>query len=125
MKRREFFEKIGIATVASGMAGGFLGISCSKRKLSSKLGMNVTFETKRLMLKHKWTISRSSSLYKDDVFVYLEKDCIIGIGEAAPSLRYNETPESICEFIKRSMPLFEKCNPWEYVQLCYDIKKLE
>jgi len=124
MKRREFFETFGLATVAAGVASSIPGISCSSKRLSTEKGMNVKFEVKRLNLTHTWTISRNSSNYKDDVFVYLEKDGIIGIGEAAPNIRYNETPESTIEVIKNSIPLFEKCNPWEYVQLSYDIKRL-
>ncbi|MBL7135435.1 MAG: dipeptide epimerase [Candidatus Marinimicrobia bacterium] len=124
MKRREFFETIGLATVAVGVAGSIPGISCSSKRVTTEKGMNVKFEVKRLNLTHTWTISRNSSNYKDDVFVYLEKDGIIGIGEAAPNIRYNETPESTIEVIKKSIPLFEKCNPWEYVQLSYDIKSL-
>ncbi|RKY54577.1 MAG: dipeptide epimerase [Candidatus Neomarinimicrobiota bacterium] len=86
--------------------------------------MNVKFEVKRLNLTHTWTISRNSSNYKDNIFVFLEKDGIVGVGEAAPNIRYNETPESTIEVIKKSIPLFENCNPWEYVQLSYDIKGL-
>ena len=124
MKRREFFETFGLATVAAGVAGSIPGFSCSSKRVTTEKGMNVKFEVKRLNLTHTWTISRNSSNYKDDVFVYLEKDGIIGIGEAAPNIRYNETPESTIEVIKKSIPLFEKCNPWEYVQLSYDIKSL-
>ncbi len=124
MKRREFFETIGLATVAAGFAGSIPGISCGSKRLSTEKGMNVKFEVKRLNLTQAWTISRNSSNYKDNIFVYLEKDRIVGIGEAASNIRYNETPELTIEVIKKSIPLFENCNPLKYVQLSYDIKSL-
>ncbi len=50
-------------------------------------------ETKKLHLAHTWTIARSSSDYKENVFVQIVKDGIIGIGEAAPNIRYDEDAE--------------------------------
>lgn len=57
------------------------------------MAFKLSVETKRLQLAHTWTISRNSSNYKDNVFVYLEKDGITGMGEAAPNVRYNEDAE--------------------------------
>jgi L-alanine-DL-glutamate epimerase-like enolase superfamily enzyme len=39
--------------------------------------------TKRLKLRHTWTISRNSSDYKDNVFVCIERDGIHGWDKAA------------------------------------------
>ncbi len=50
-------------------------------------------ETRKLHLAHTWTIARSSSDYKENVFVQIVKDGIIGIGEAAPNIRYDEDAE--------------------------------
>jgi len=47
----------------------------------------------KLELAHAWTISRNSSVCKQNVFVRLDCDQITGIGEAAPNVRYNETPQ--------------------------------
>ncbi len=45
----------------------------------------------RLDLKHTWTISRASVDFHDNLFVYLEHDGIVGIGEASFSRRYGES----------------------------------
>ncbi len=48
---------------------------------------------KRLTLRHTWTISRNSSDYKDNVFVRVAREGIVGWGEAAPNVRYGESTE--------------------------------
>lgn len=53
----------------------------------------------KLELAHAWTISRNSSAFKQNVFVRLDCDGITGIGEAAPNVRYGETPEQTQEAI--------------------------
>jgi len=77
-----------------------------------------------LQLVHTWTIARSSDDVKNNVFVKFDKDGIVGIGEAGPSPRYNETPESTIETIKKAEPLFEQYDPWHFVDLGYAIKGL-
>ena len=51
----------------------------------------ITTTIKNLHLRDVWTISRNSSCVKENVFVRLEKDGVVGYGEAAPNIRYGET----------------------------------
>jgi L-alanine-DL-glutamate epimerase-like enolase superfamily enzyme len=53
----------------------------------------ISTKIRKLELHNTWTISRNSSSFKENVFVKLEKDGITGYGEAAPNVRYGETPE--------------------------------
>jgi L-alanine-DL-glutamate epimerase-like enolase superfamily enzyme len=121
MKRREFIGTLGVTAAAASMAQAFPLIPQLKTKTTGS-GMKVRYEVKTLNLKHTWTISRNSSDVKNNVFVYLEKDGITGIGEAAPNVRYDETPESTIELIKKATPLIEKLNPWEFTQFGLDLK---
>lgn len=82
------------------------------------------YKVRELNLVHTWTISRGSDDVKHNVFVRFEKDGVFGIGEAAPSVRYNETPESTIETIQKAEPLFEKYDPWHFVDLGYAVKNL-
>ena len=82
------------------------------------------YKVRELKLVHTWTISRSSDNVKNNVFVRFERDGIAGIGEAAPSVRYNETPESTLETIKKAEQLFEQYDPWHFVDLGYAIQRL-
>ncbi len=124
MKRRDFFKTVGLSAMAVGAASGIKGIACSNRRISEGSGMKISYEIKQLNLRHTWTIARNSSDIKQNVFVSLEKDGIVGIGEAAPNVRYNETPESTIELIKSAIPLFENADPFEFVQLGEDIRNL-
>jgi L-alanine-DL-glutamate epimerase-like enolase superfamily enzyme len=53
----------------------------------------ISTKIRKLELQNTWTISRNSSSFKENVFVRLEKHGITGYGEAAPNVRYSETPE--------------------------------
>ena len=124
MKRREFIGTLGITAVAARISQAFPFISQLKSKTTDS-GMKVRYEIKALKLKHTWTISRNSSDVKDNVFVYLEKDGITGIGEAAPNIRYDETPESTIELIKKATPLIERLNPSEFTQFGFALQEIE
>lgn len=71
--------------------------------------MKISVKKQRLFLAHNWTIARGSSDYKDNVFLTIEKDNIVGYGEAAPNSRYNESPDktiasinSVIDFLKEA-----------------------
>ena len=61
----------------------------------------------RLQLKNPWTISRNSSLYKDNVIVTLQKDGITAYGEAAPNVRYGEDADITIAEIKKVSKLLD------------------
>ncbi len=59
-------------------------------------------------LKDVWTIARNSSHSKTNVRVTLQRDGIVGYGEAAPNVRYGETAELTCEHIRRVAEAVER-----------------
>jgi len=63
--------------------------------------MSYSIEYKTLNLKHTFTIARSSSDQKKNVFLRMEKDGIVGWGEAAPNMRYKETPETATAALRK------------------------
>ena len=64
-------------------------------------------QVKQLDLKHTWTIARGSSTHKQNIFLTLESEGVTGYGEAAPNVRYEETPESTLSFMKAIKPIVE------------------
>lgn len=76
-----------------------------------------TLSTKRLMLRHTWTIARNSSDFKDNVFVHLERDGVHGWGEAAPNVRYGETPEQTVTALERARGRIESGDWFGYAAL--------
>jgi L-alanine-DL-glutamate epimerase-like enolase superfamily enzyme len=57
--------------------------------------MNLTWEKRRLELKHPWTLARGTAEFKEYWFVEIEEDGLVGFGEAAHNVRYGESLESV------------------------------
>ena len=72
--------------------------------------MKLSFTTYRIFLKHSFGISRSSNNWYDIVLLFLQDGNIIGRGEAAPSIRYNESTEKILSVLKRGINIIESEN---------------
>ncbi len=51
----------------------------------------------QLELKYTWKISRNESTFKENFILEAADGKFTGIGEAAPNIRYHETPENILE----------------------------
>jgi L-alanine-DL-glutamate epimerase-like enolase superfamily enzyme len=64
--------------------------------------MKLTFYKKELKLKHPFTIARNTRSVQEVLFVELEHEGIIGIGEASPSERYGETIQSTIDFFRKA-----------------------
>ena len=126
MTRKDFFKMLGLLGISSAaMPVASFAKSGSKKMPSGKGKGKLTWEKKRLNLKHPWTLSRNTSLFKENVFVHYEKDGIRGIGEAAPNVRYDETWQSTFKVIEKAKPLMESADPWKYVDLGYSIMKIQ
>ena len=82
--------------------------------------MKIKFSIFRIKLKHSFGISRSSYDFYDIVYFYLIDGNIIGRGEAAPSLRYNESTEKIASVLESGLSLpddFKSRNElWSFIK---------
>lgn len=106
LRRREFLQSIAVASLAG-------PVTCLWAQERPRFSVSV----KRLTLKHTWTIARNSSDYKDNVFVRIARDGVIGWGEAAPNVRYGESTEKTVAALGQARPLFESADWFEYVDL--------
>jgi L-alanine-DL-glutamate epimerase-like enolase superfamily enzyme len=120
MKRKEFINLSGKSLVGLSVLGQIPLYSCTSKKANIG-GVMLEVKTKRLMLQHTWTISRNSSDYKDNVFVKIEKDGVIGYGEAAPNVRYGEDSEKTTTRINDVKDLVEKFDLWQFAELKAEI----
>jgi L-Ala-D/L-Glu epimerase len=69
---------------------------------------------KRLMLRHTWTTTMSSSDYRDTVQFEYRRDGVSGHGEGAPIIRYQEFPESAKKAIDQVADRITAGDPWAY-----------
>ncbi len=120
MKRKDFLEISGKSLIGASLLSQLPLSACIQNgKTTSKNsgGVMIEVKTKRLFLQDTWTISRNSSDYKDNVFVKIEKDGIVGLGEAGPNVRYGENAEKTTDRINQMKPILEEMDPWHYVDL--------
>lgn len=80
-------------------------------------GTSFAVRRKQLMLTHTWTLSRNSSDFKDNVFVRVERDGVVGWGEAAPNVRYGQTAEQTQADLEKVRSLVEAGDWFQYVDL--------
>ena len=85
----------------------------------------ISREVKRLQLKHTWTIARGSSDYRDNVFVTLKKNGVVGYGEAAPIPRYAQTDATAMAAIERLTDLVERSDLFEYRTVINKLREME
>ena len=78
---------------------------------------------KRLMLRHTWTTTMSSSEYRDTVQVEYRRDGVSGYGEGAPIVRYQEFPASAMKAIQDLANDITAGDPWKYQKYLAGIRK--
>ncbi len=95
MNRRGMLKVAGAA-----VAGGVLRLpSLSGQQRPSHDKTEVECSLKRLLLRHTWTTTMSSSEYRDTVQFQFKRDGITGHGEGAPIIRYQEFPDQAMKAI--------------------------
>jgi L-alanine-DL-glutamate epimerase-like enolase superfamily enzyme len=106
-------ELLGASILAGAVGPGLVKAGRRSRRGPTRLDVS----RKRLLLRHMWTISRNSSDFKDNVFVRLERDGLVGWGEAAPNVRYHQSAEQTIAAIETARPLIEAGDWRQYVDL--------
>ncbi len=125
MSRKQFLSATGQALMSLGMLNfGLMQFGRKKKTKATTGGAMLEYKVKQLNLTHTWTISRNSADVKNNVFVRYQRNGVFGIGEAAPNIRYNETPESTIEVIQKAIPVVEQFDPWHFVDMGYAIRAL-
>ncbi len=117
--RKEFLSLSGSTLLGFSLFNSLYGGTGSKSASSSKGSgdIMITVKTKRLELAHTWTISRNSSNFKNNVFVKIEKDGVVGYGEAAPNVRYGENDELTTQKINAARNVFKENDIFHFVNI--------
>ena len=119
LNRKEFLSLTGKGFLGFSLFDFFFNKGFAKPNLKTNKSGETMIEvkTKRLDLAHTWTISRNSSNFKNNVFVKLEKDGIVGYGEAAPNVRYGENSELTTKRIHEAESIFQSADFFHYVDI--------
>ena len=120
MKRKEF---LGLAAGAA--ACSLIHPACKPRgaRPGGPSETRVTVGLFELRLRHAWGLSRGTWTTRRNCFVRIERDGVVGMGEAAPIARYGETAESAAAFIEKARPVLRK-DLFEYVDRWNEIEAL-
>jgi L-alanine-DL-glutamate epimerase-like enolase superfamily enzyme len=122
MKRKDFLALTGSLLAASTFSPGTI-ISSQKKEIKNGK-VKVSTQIYELHLRQAWTLSRGTWTTRRNVLVRLEKDGIVGFGEAAPIPRYQESAESNQEFIKKALPILEK-DLWAFQDRWRELEQLD
>jgi L-alanine-DL-glutamate epimerase-like enolase superfamily enzyme len=66
---------------------------------------SIKLQLLELPLRYEWKLSRNSAVSKTNGIIRVDWQGITGTGEAAPNIRYQETPERLSEEFSRHLPV--------------------
>jgi len=119
------FAALGATTTLSTALGASRSAAAAASKPStprSSAAAACNVALKRLMLRHTWTTTMSSSAYRDTVNVRYQRDGITGYGEGAPIIRYDETPEKALKAIEAILPQIAAGDPKKFDKLLAEVR---
>ncbi len=117
MKRKHFISLAGLAGTGSIFPGVPAYSSSLEKNKSDNSVPNIRYEKIRLKLWHDWTITRGTASYKENVFVYYERDGITGIGEAGHMTAAGQNADRTITELKQLIPLYKEIHPFEFYLL--------
>ena len=77
--------------------------------------MELDYKVYRIHLNHTFGLSRSKNDWYDIIILYLIDGEFVGRGEAAPSVRYNESSDRILSVLKNKITLPDDCSDREII----------
>ena len=119
MNRRDWLKAAGAAGVGAAMPAALHG------EESPSMGGNAVVKTelKRLLLRHTWTTTMSSSAYRDTIHLQYERDGITGFGEGAPIVRFKEYPEQAKQAIDAIAGQIGARDPKKFDKFLADVRR--
>ncbi len=119
MKRRDW-----IRTLAAGAAGGaLLGRDLPAPAGAPSAAASFTTEVKRLMLRHTWTTTMSSSAYRETLHGRYTRDGITGFGEGAGIVRYQQNAQGGQKALQALLAEITSADPWKFEKLLADLDR--
>jgi len=120
MNRRDWFKAAGAVGVGAAMPAVLYAAD------TPATGGNAVVKTelKRLVLRHTWTTTMSSSAYRDTVHLQYQRDGITGYGEGAPIVRYKESPEQAKQAIDAIIDKIAVGDPRKFDNFLAEVRRL-
>jgi L-alanine-DL-glutamate epimerase-like enolase superfamily enzyme len=118
MTRKDFLKLSGAlaagSLVSAGPAAAWDASPLVADALKAAVGeTRISVKLLDLRLRHAWGLSRGTWTTRRNAFVRIEREGTVGIGEAAPIARYDESAEGAAAFIEKCRPVLQR-SLWEY-----------
>jgi L-alanine-DL-glutamate epimerase-like enolase superfamily enzyme len=81
------------------------------------------FHPIELHLRHAWRLSRNTSTQKRNYVVELRAGGVTGLGEAAPNVRFGETPETVERALAEAAQVVAEVHPGHRVELARRLRE--
>ena len=120
MNRRDWMKS---AAVAAGAAALPFDSMAAAMPQQGSGPAKLDTEIKRLKLRHTWTTTMASDDFRDVIFVRYTRDGVIGYGEGAPIIRYQENAVNAQKAIESVRGLLESANPWEFDKVMIEFNR--
>ena len=121
MNRREFFVSCAFMT-SQPLFSSELPNGSEPEKPLIKKAANIRYQTVRLDLNHPWVIARGGADFKENVFVFYEREGITGFGEAAHLTAAGQTAAQTIAGIVKLVPLYQSSDPWQFDHISQQAK---
>jgi len=116
ISRRELLKCTGALSLGAALP---IELSAAPANPKTEVGISI----KRLMLRHTWTTTMSSSAYRDTVHLRYTRDGVTGFGEGAPIIRYKETAESARQALEAISAQLAAANPRCFDKLLAQVRR--
>lgn len=97
------------------------GLAQSETRFLPRSVARVEARIARLLLRHTWTTTMSSSDFRDTLQVTYDRDGVVGHGEGAPIIRYKETAESARRAAESIRDFLASANPWQFEKVMAEV----
>jgi len=120
INRRDLFKAAGAMGAGAAMPSALFAVD------APATGGNAVVKTelKRLVLRHTWTTTMSSSTYRDTVHLQYQRDGVTGYGEGAPIVRYKESAEQAKQAIDAIIGKIAAGDPWKFDKFFAEVRRL-
>ena len=119
MNRRQWLQASG--GIGAGMAFAKLGDMPAWAVAAATCNWETS--VKRLKLRHTWTTTMSSSAYRDTIFVTVENDGLMGVGEGAPIVGITKVRRRERKRLRRLLPSLNAANLGHFEKLMEMVSK--
>ncbi|MBI4912543.1 MAG: dipeptide epimerase [Acidobacteria bacterium] len=116
MKRRELLQGMAAAAAASALGPRLAGAP-------GRAAAGLDIRVRRLLLRHQWTTTMSSSAHRDTLHVRYTRDGVTGLGEGAGIVRYRQDALGGQKALEGVRDFLLAADPWHHAKVVAELDR--